>query len=179
MKKITLILIVAFALTSCGSVDQTSKPVPNPVPPKQVKKVDEELTTKFVYNFEECKDAGYPVMESYPRQCRGPDGTVYTEKVKCNQDYEPVCAKVDVVCVTAPCDPVVETITNRCLARERGRDLLGMANGECVEALTDTCSSDSDCSLPVDYKGRNDCLIGLRCIAEQCVVICEPPFGGY
>ena len=27
-----------------------------------------------ISNFEECKNAGYPVMESYPEQCRTPDG---------------------------------------------------------------------------------------------------------
>jgi len=30
---------------------------------------------KSVTNFEECVEAGYPVMESYPRQCRGKDKT--------------------------------------------------------------------------------------------------------
>jgi len=32
-------------------------------------------------SFDECVAAGYPVMESYPRQCRGPDGTVYAEEI--------------------------------------------------------------------------------------------------
>src|SRR3989344_5333702 len=30
-------------------------------------------------SFEECAAAGYPVMESYPRQCRTPDGRVLVE----------------------------------------------------------------------------------------------------
>lgn len=34
----------------------------------------------FVTNFEECEAAGYPVMESNPRQCRTPDGTLYVEE---------------------------------------------------------------------------------------------------
>ncbi|MDP9249022.1 MAG: hypothetical protein M3M85_00720 [bacterium] len=34
----------------------------------------------FVTNFQECADAGYPVQESNPRQCRTPDGTLYVEE---------------------------------------------------------------------------------------------------
>ncbi len=29
---------------------------------------------RTVSSFEECADAGYPVMESHPRQCRVPNG---------------------------------------------------------------------------------------------------------
>lgn len=32
-----------------------------------------------VTNFDECVEAGYPVMESYPRQCATPDGVSFTE----------------------------------------------------------------------------------------------------
>ena len=32
-----------------------------------------------VNNFEECAAAGYPVMESYPRQCSAPGGKVFVE----------------------------------------------------------------------------------------------------
>jgi hypothetical protein len=32
-----------------------------------------------VKNFEDCVKAGYPVLESFPRQCRTPDGKVFTE----------------------------------------------------------------------------------------------------
>jgi hypothetical protein len=34
-----------------------------------------------VDSFEECVAAGYPVMESYPRQCRVPGGPTYTEVI--------------------------------------------------------------------------------------------------
>jgi hypothetical protein len=30
-----------------------------------------------VQNFQECVDAGYPVMETYPEQCRTPDGRTF------------------------------------------------------------------------------------------------------
>jgi glyoxylase-like metal-dependent hydrolase (beta-lactamase superfamily II) len=35
----------------------------------------------FITNFEECVDAGNPVMESYPRQCRTEDGKNFTELI--------------------------------------------------------------------------------------------------
>ncbi len=44
-----------------------------------------------VVSFEECMNAGYPVMESYPRQCTTPDGKTYTEKV--TKAPEPVPTK--------------------------------------------------------------------------------------
>ena len=34
-----------------------------------------------VLSFEDCVAAGYPVMESYPRQCRTPDGRTYAEEI--------------------------------------------------------------------------------------------------
>lgn len=34
----------------------------------------------------------------------------------CTTDYNPVCAKVNVQCITAPCDPVNETFSNACEA---------------------------------------------------------------
>lgn len=35
-----------------------------------------------VNSFEECAAAGYPVMESYPPQCRTPDGRVFVQEQK-------------------------------------------------------------------------------------------------
>jgi len=33
-----------------------------------------------ITNFEECAAAGYPVMESYPEQCRTPDGRLFVNE---------------------------------------------------------------------------------------------------
>lgn len=35
----------------------------------------------IVLSFEDCASAGYPVMESYPRQCRTPDGRTFAEEI--------------------------------------------------------------------------------------------------
>lgn len=39
-----------------------------------------------VSSFDECVRAGYPVMESYPRQCRTPDGRNFVEQINGDQD---------------------------------------------------------------------------------------------
>lgn len=44
------------------------------------------------------------------------DVQVTIEPAVCTADYNPVCAKVEVQCITAPCDPVRETFSNRCMA---------------------------------------------------------------
>jgi hypothetical protein len=65
MKTITLIsLIAAFFLGIIG-LFVTLKP----------------LQSAVVSSFEECASAGYPVMESYPRQCATPDGRLFVETV--------------------------------------------------------------------------------------------------
>ena len=36
---------------------------------------------QIINSFEECATAGYPIMESYPRQCRTPDSRIFVETV--------------------------------------------------------------------------------------------------
>jgi len=43
--------------------------------------VDDKEPPQEVSNFKECEQAGYPVMESYPRQCRTPDGRLFVEEI--------------------------------------------------------------------------------------------------
>lgn len=57
------------------------------------------VQSAVINSFEECAKAGYPVMESYPRQCRTPDGRLFVEPVppdsvlpeKPSGDSEVVC----------------------------------------------------------------------------------------
>lgn len=46
----------------------------------ETNKMPADQGLSFITNFEECADAGYPVAESFPRQCRTPDGKVYVEE---------------------------------------------------------------------------------------------------
>lgn len=41
----------------------------------------ERGTTPTVSNFEKCVAMGYPILESYPRQCKIPDGQIFTEDI--------------------------------------------------------------------------------------------------
>ncbi len=45
-------------------------------------KDDASVKKMEVVSFEDCVSAGYLVMESYPRQCRTPDGRIYTEEIQ-------------------------------------------------------------------------------------------------
>lgn len=48
----------------------------------------------------------------------------------CAEIYAPVCAAVQVECVTTPCNPVPETYPNECVACMNSR-VLSFQNGEC------------------------------------------------
>lgn len=64
-KRIVLIIIVILVLLALGFVwvnFRKSKPV-------------------LVTNFDECIQAGYPVLESYPRQCKTPAGQTFVEDI--------------------------------------------------------------------------------------------------
>jgi hypothetical protein len=49
-----------------------------------------------VTNFMTCSDAGYPIMESYPRQCLAPHGKTYTEEI--GNEIE----KIDLIIIDYP-----------------------------------------------------------------------------
>jgi eight-cysteine-cluster-containing protein len=38
-------------------------------------------SSKEIKNFEECEAAGYPILESYPRQCKTPEGKTFVEDI--------------------------------------------------------------------------------------------------
>ena len=88
-----------------------------------------QFRPKQITNFAECAAAGNPVMESYPRQCRANNKT-FVEQIDgvalcaleqrnaevCAQIYSPVCAKVNIQCIKAPCNPIWQTFSNACEA---------------------------------------------------------------
>lgn len=54
-----------------------------------------------VLSFEDCLAAGYPAMESYPRQCKTPDGRTFAEELPA-PDPTYVNASADLIVVTNP-----------------------------------------------------------------------------
>jgi len=66
-KKIFISLLIVFILGGVAIYLILFKPGEAPRP--------------IINNFEECVSAGYPVLESYPRQCKTPDGKSFTEDI--------------------------------------------------------------------------------------------------
>lgn len=59
------------------------------------------VTETEVLSFADCAAAGYPVMESHPRQCKTPDGRTYAEELPA-PDPTYVNASADMIRVTNP-----------------------------------------------------------------------------
>jgi hypothetical protein len=43
-------------------------------------------STENITSFADCKKAGYPILESYPAQCKTPDGKTFTEDIGNEQE---------------------------------------------------------------------------------------------
>lgn len=111
-----------------------------------------KLIVSNVRDFESCKNAGYPILESFPRQCKTPDGKTFIEEIKiddknksldknyctsesrkgdvCITLYEPVCGWFDpekIQCIKYPC---AETFSNSCFAC-LDEKVLYWTDGEC------------------------------------------------
>jgi hypothetical protein len=44
--------------------------------------------------------------------------------VACTREYIPVCAEVQIQCIRAPCDPIIQTFSNGCEAKANGALIL-------------------------------------------------------
>lgn len=82
---VLLLAIVGAALWFMMRTEETPVPTEEPV----------------VLSFADCEAAGYPVMESYPRQCRTPDGRTYAEELPAPEPTY-VNASADLIRVTTP-----------------------------------------------------------------------------
>lgn len=78
MKKVIIILIGLMVVFSGWYFLNRDTENPDATKPSL-----EEITS-----FLECEAAGYPVMESYPRQCALPDGRVYAEEIEVRPEYD-------------------------------------------------------------------------------------------
>ena len=114
-----------------------------------------ELKVEDITNFDECIAAGYPAMESYPRQCMTKDGESFTEDIIieeplyqctdeqkqaeiCTMDYTPTCGDDQV------------TYGNACSACSSGNiDTYTM--GECEEPMIGGQRDSNGCLGPAGY----------------------------
>ena len=67
-----LLFAVAVLVPALPKVRQNLFPSSPLAPPTDQSRID---------SFQSCAQAGYPVLESYPRQCRTPDGRNFMEEV--------------------------------------------------------------------------------------------------
>jgi len=51
-------------------------------------KYQQKSTVEQINSFEECAQAGYPILESYPEQCRTPDGKSFTRLIANQQNLQ-------------------------------------------------------------------------------------------
>ncbi len=103
MKKTILFIVVLFSVAISGCTDNSAdKPIGGETDEhgclgsagytwcdslQKCLRTWEEPCPGMVTNFKECAALGYPVMESYPRQCRTPEGDTFTEDIK-DQTHE-------------------------------------------------------------------------------------------
>lgn len=59
-------------------------------------------TPQAITSFEDCWDAGYPIMESYPEQCRTPDGQTFVREIPAENPEEPVTSEPERPLPTEP-----------------------------------------------------------------------------
>ncbi len=75
-----------------------------------------QLRTGSISNFEECAAAGYPIMESYPEQCRTPDGRTFIRDI--SNDTANQSEPVSNPCVVAGCSGQL------CVSAEEAADII-------------------------------------------------------
>lgn len=100
-----------------------------------------ESTAGIITSFEECVAAGYPVMESQPRQCRTEDGIIFVEVMDMTEN----------LCASARGH--WNECSNRCQLDNQGRG--GVACPAVCEALCEcggiagfSCPEGYECKLP-------------------------------
>lgn len=80
---------------------------------------DNKSTTALsVSSFEDCAKAGYPIMESYPEQCRTPDGRTFVREIKEKITY--VNSTADNITVDNPFPGAVTGKTFTVMGKARG-----------------------------------------------------------
>ncbi len=104
-----ILVVVAVAVLAYGAWFVTLRPksaTPTPVVPVAV------------LSFEECLRAGYPVMESNPRQCKTPDGRTYAEELPVEATY--VNASAEAITIENPFPGAVTGKSFTVMGKARG-----------------------------------------------------------
>jgi len=129
-----------------------------------------------ITNFEQCAEAGYPVMparrslgaggESYPRQCRTPDGRNFTEDISDVSDTQPDGGISFNGCVVAGCSGQL------CVSAEEASEIVTT----CEFRAEYACYKEASCEPQADGKcGWTQTSDLKRCLASPPAVDENPP----
>lgn len=77
-----------------------------------------------------CEERAFFRWECWPNQTKENSWTNNEELTVCTMEYAPVCAKVNVQCIKAPCEPIEQTFGNRCMM-EANKLATFLYEGEC------------------------------------------------
>lgn len=112
-----LVALIGVAIVIFGAWFFVARPAVAPVSDVSTS-TPSNTTASPVLSFADCEAAGYPVMESYPRQCRTPDGRTYAEEIPERVTY--VNATADQIVVENPFPGAVTGKTFMVLGKARG-----------------------------------------------------------
>ncbi|MFH1398687.1 MAG: Kazal-type serine protease inhibitor family protein [Candidatus Woesearchaeota archaeon] len=96
------------------------------------------LGCQQISNYNECVAAGYPILESYPPQCRTPDGKTFTanaitiEETKCTEEEK--AAEICTLDYTPVCGDDGITYGNKCQACA-SKQIDSYSPGECAQII--------------------------------------------
>jgi hypothetical protein len=135
-----------------------------------------------ITNFEECISAGNPAMESYPRKCRDPiSQKTFTEEIDDAWKVDSImlmrheidgrfgcfgcsaAGKTPALCIDPIMEmkPFIETSQRYC-----------NSDFEIITQEEQSCNTNSECKLPMEYAIQSNCPFGTACIDSKCKVVC-------
>jgi len=171
MKQIILIVMLALLIGCVNQVTDNGhgcNPDESWCEVKNTCLTDEPcVDDKTIQNFAACADAGYPVMESFPRQCRTSTGRNFVEPIPESSDCESVggtwnmaaqeCTGIDSAaceeiggrfnsCASA-CrnDPTATVCTMQCVQVCEFDTTVDVPSGFCGTSTESPCDEDDDC----------------------------------
>ena len=142
-----------------------------------------------VKTFDQCAAAGYPVMESYPRQCRTPDGrTFVSDKDRFDIDKNTSCGNSSDCALVDSSFGFGCCFEGQCKAADYSHDSWVAVNAEWfANGQESYCPDDGDCGpapmcnpKPINANYSASCVAGICskvALREKCCEECADAYG--